>query len=98
VLDGLVDGVGERGGALVVRGEAGIGKSALLAAASTRATEHGITVLTTTGVQTEAHLPVAGCISSCERSSPAPRVRPPASSASRWRPSGWPTRPLRTGS
>jgi DNA-binding CsgD family transcriptional regulator len=60
VLDGLVDGVGERGGALVVRGEAGIGKSALLAAASTRATEHGITVLTTTGVQTEAHLPFAG--------------------------------------
>lgn len=32
MLDGLVDGVGERGGALVVRGEAGIGKSALLAA------------------------------------------------------------------
>ena len=60
MLDGLVDGVGERGGALVVRGEAGIGKSALLAAASTRATEHGITVLTTTGVQTEAHLPFAG--------------------------------------
>jgi hypothetical protein len=60
VLDGLVDRVGERGGALVVRGEPGIGKSALLAAASARAREHGMTVLTTVGVQTEAHLPFAG--------------------------------------
>jgi ABC-type transport system involved in cytochrome c biogenesis ATPase subunit len=33
VLNALVDGADERGGALVVRGEAGIGKSALLAAA-----------------------------------------------------------------
>jgi DNA-binding CsgD family transcriptional regulator len=60
VLDDLVDGVGERGGTLVVRGEAGIGKSALLAAASTRAREHGMTVLTTGGVQSEARLPFAG--------------------------------------
>ena len=38
VLDDLVDGILERGGALIVRGEAGIGKSALLREASDRAT------------------------------------------------------------
>ncbi|HEV8651028.1 MAG TPA: AAA family ATPase [Actinomycetes bacterium] len=36
-LDDLLDRVGERGGALMVRGEGGIGKSALLSAASGRA-------------------------------------------------------------
>ena len=46
--------------ALVVRGDPGIGKSALVAAASARAREHGMAVLTTTGVQTETHLPFAG--------------------------------------
>src|SRR5919205_2051008 len=35
-LERLVDGVSERGAALVVRGEAGIGESPLLAAASPR--------------------------------------------------------------
>ncbi len=60
VLDELVGRVGERGGALVVRGEAGIGKSALLAAATTRARDRGMPVLTATGVQSEAHLPFAG--------------------------------------
>ena len=35
-LDDLVDRVGGRGGALVVCGEAGIGKSALLGAVRTR--------------------------------------------------------------
>ena len=37
VLADLVDRVGERGGAVVIRGDAGIGKSALLAAANRRA-------------------------------------------------------------
>jgi AAA ATPase domain len=60
VVAGLVDRVGERGGALVVCGEAGIGKSALLAAANRRATDRGLLVLTATGVQSEAHLPFAG--------------------------------------
>jgi predicted ATP-dependent serine protease len=55
VLDGLVDGVGERGGALVVCGEPGIGKSALLAMASRRATDRGMQVLSATGVQSEGH-------------------------------------------
>jgi DNA-binding CsgD family transcriptional regulator len=55
-LAALVDGVGERGGALVVRGEAGIGKSALLA--EIRA--GGLRVLTATGVAAEQHLTFAG--------------------------------------
>jgi predicted ATPase len=59
-LDALVDGAGERGGALVIRGEAGIGKSSLLAAAKSRAQHRGFEVLTTAGVQLEAHLPFAG--------------------------------------
>jgi hypothetical protein len=59
-LADLIDLVSERGRALVVRGEAGIGKSTLLAAATTRARDHGMLVLTATGVQSEAHLPFAG--------------------------------------
>jgi hypothetical protein len=49
-----------RGQALVLHGEPGIGKSRLLAEAAAEARERGMTVLTTTGVQTEAHLPFAG--------------------------------------
>src|SRR6476661_1372398 len=59
-LYALVDGIGEQGGALVVRGEAGIGKSALLAAAKERAAHRGITVVSTTGVLSEARLGFAG--------------------------------------
>jgi AAA ATPase-like protein len=59
-LADLIDRVSERGRTLVVRGEAGIGKSTLLAAATTRARDHGMLVLTATGVQSEAHLPFAG--------------------------------------
>jgi ABC-type transport system involved in cytochrome c biogenesis ATPase subunit len=36
VLDDVLDHINERGGALVVRGEAGIGKSSLLAIARRR--------------------------------------------------------------
>jgi DNA-binding CsgD family transcriptional regulator len=56
----LVDAIGERGGALVVRGEAGIGKSALLAAARERALQQGATVVSTTGTLSEAPLAFAG--------------------------------------
>jgi hypothetical protein len=58
-LEELVDGVFERGAALLVRGEPGIGKSTLVAA-SRRAEEAGMLVLRTTGVQSEAQLPFAG--------------------------------------
>lgn len=46
--------------ALVLYGEPGIGKSRLLAAAAEFARERGFTVLSTTGVQSEAHLAFAG--------------------------------------
>jgi predicted ATPase len=55
-LDEIRDG----GRAVVVDGEAGIGKSALLAGATAEARDRGMTVLSSTGVQTEAHLPFAG--------------------------------------
>lgn len=44
-LYALVDGIDEKGGALIIRGEPGIGKSALLAAASERAQERGLMVV-----------------------------------------------------
>jgi DNA-binding CsgD family transcriptional regulator len=59
-LEELLERVGERGGALVVRGEAGVGKSALLEAARRMASSRGMAVLATTGVESEAHLPFAG--------------------------------------
>jgi DNA-binding CsgD family transcriptional regulator len=59
-LYALVDGIEDRGGALVVRGEAGIGKSALLAAARERAVDRGVTVVSTTGALSEAQLAFAG--------------------------------------
>ncbi len=57
-LIGLVeDG---RGGVVVLRGDPGIGKSALLAVVADRATAGGIAVLKTSGTQTESRLPFAG--------------------------------------
>jgi predicted ATPase len=56
----LIDAIGRRGGAIVVRGEAGIGKSALLAAARERARHRGVTVVSTTGALSEAQLAFAG--------------------------------------
>lgn len=59
-LAALVDGIPDRGGALVVRGDPGVGKSTLLAAAQARAADRGVAVLATSGVEAEAHLPFAG--------------------------------------
>ena len=59
-LYALVDGIEDRGGALVVRGEAGIGKSTLLAAARERALDRGVTVVSTAGALSEAQLAFAG--------------------------------------
>ena len=55
-LFGMIDQIAGHGGALVIRGEAGIGKSALLEAAGERAREHGATVVSTTGTQSEKRL------------------------------------------
>ena len=48
------------GGVLIVRGEAGIGKSSLLEDGVVAARAAGIRVVRVTGVRTEAHLPFAG--------------------------------------
>ena len=55
-LAGLVGGVRDRGGALVIRGEAGIGKSALLGEIDAA----GLRVLPAVGVESEHQLPYAG--------------------------------------
>jgi DNA-binding CsgD family transcriptional regulator len=61
VLAALVGRLSDaEGGALVMRGEPGIGKSALLAAAAARARDHGVRLLSAVGVQSEARLPFAG--------------------------------------
>ena len=57
VLGARLDGLG---GGLTLRGDAGVGKSALLAAARRSASERGMTVLATTGARSEAELPFAG--------------------------------------
>jgi DNA-binding CsgD family transcriptional regulator len=60
-LAALLAGVrGGRSGALVVSGEAGIGKSALLDEIARAAEAAGIVVLRGTGIETEAELPFAG--------------------------------------
>jgi len=59
-IDGLLDAAAKgRGGALVLRGEPGIGKSALLGYAQERARELGLATLTAAGVESEAELPFA---------------------------------------
>ena len=59
LLTSVLDGVATRGQALVLRGEPGIGKSRLLSETAQAARDRGMSVLTTTGVQSEAHLPFA---------------------------------------
>src|SRR5258708_18014540 len=56
-VDGLTAG---QGGALVVRGDCGIGKSALLDVAVEQAHQRSVRVLAATGVQAETQLPFAG--------------------------------------
>src|SRR5689334_18188980 len=59
-VDALLDRVRDRGGALVIRGEPGIGKSALLDSARGRASSLGARTLTTVGVESESELAFAG--------------------------------------
>ena len=60
VVHRLLDDVHAGGRALVVRGEAGIGKSALLSCAVERAGELGMQVLSAAGAPSERQLPFAG--------------------------------------
>ena len=59
VLDDLLRQVHAGGKALLVRGEAGIGKSALLSELVHRAAQRGLRVVGTTGVESESDLPFA---------------------------------------
>src|ERR1700733_1420020 len=59
-LDGLVSSLRQGGGALVISGEAGVGKSALLGVVREQAQVIGATVLATTGAESEAELGFAG--------------------------------------
>jgi len=60
VLEQLVARIPERGGMLVVRGDPGIGKSALLAAAAAAASSKGVSVMRAAGTQSETGLAFAG--------------------------------------
>ena len=60
VLAELIDDLPGHGGSLVLSGEPGVGKSALLREASARAQDRGMLVLTAAGVPCEAQLPFAG--------------------------------------
>jgi predicted ATPase len=59
VISDLLGRVPDGGRVRIVRGEAGIGKSALLTVGSQQARERGWLVLTASGVQTETRLPFA---------------------------------------
>src|SRR3989442_2062915 len=60
LLDTLIAGLGDGGVALVVRGDAGMGKSAMLQRVRERAAATGARTLTTVGVESEAELAFAG--------------------------------------
>jgi hypothetical protein len=60
ILDQFISRVPDRGGALVLRGDPGIGKTALLSVASATASSQGISVLHVAGTQSEAGLAFAG--------------------------------------
>ena len=59
-IDGLLTAPADQAAVRLVRGEPGIGKSALLDHAARRAAGRGVRVLSTTGVESEARLPYAG--------------------------------------
>ncbi len=59
-LHQLIDQAGAGGSALILRGEPGIGKTALFAEAAAHARHSGLRVLHAVGVESEAHLPYAG--------------------------------------
>ncbi len=59
LIEHLIGRIDQGGSTLVISGEPGIGKSALLEVAKHRANECGISVLSMTGVLAEVHLPFA---------------------------------------
>jgi DNA-binding CsgD family transcriptional regulator len=59
-VDEFLSRASRSGGALLIRGEVGVGKSAILAEAIARAEASGMRVLRATGVESETNLPFAG--------------------------------------
>lgn len=59
-LEAALTGAAEHGATLLLRGEAGIGKTSLLDAAIRQARSRGYRVLAVTGLESEAQLPYAG--------------------------------------
>lgn len=59
-IDGLLDGIHDRGGSILIRGDAGLGKSALLDEAKTRAVARGVAALRTAGAPSETKLAFSG--------------------------------------
>src|ERR1700755_1725869 len=59
LIDHLIDRIDQGGSTLVISGEPGIGKSALLEIARRRAGERDIAILNMNGVLAEVHLPFA---------------------------------------
>ena len=59
-IDRLIDRIADGGTAMLVRGEAGIGKSALLRHVERLAASRQIGVMRAAGVQSETHLAFAG--------------------------------------
>ncbi|MFZ2014278.1 MAG: ATP-binding protein, partial [Nocardioides sp.] len=56
----LLTGIEDQGRAVLVHGDPGIGKSSLLHAVASAARARGMTVLETTGVESESGMPYAG--------------------------------------
>ena len=59
-LFGLIDRLPERGGALVICGESGIGKTSLLTVAAQHANDNGVQVQSTLGVHSEEDMAFSG--------------------------------------
>jgi len=60
IVDSTLASISEHGSSAIIRGEPGIGKSAVLVETGRRAAVRGIRVLKTAGSQAEANLPFAG--------------------------------------
>jgi DNA-binding CsgD family transcriptional regulator len=56
----LLDALPARGGSLLVRGDAGVGKTAMLAEARRLASARGVRVLAAVGIQSETQIPFSG--------------------------------------
>lgn len=59
-IEGLLDGIHDGGGSILIRGDAGLGKSALLDEAKIRAVARGVAALRTAGAPSETKMAFSG--------------------------------------